>query len=119
MAEEELVEPFEEEELVGGCFTNSIWGQMCANTPDLENATLEEIEAFLDPPLLQRRISNCLSPRGRPNLQVSQENCNPVPPKQVSMPCAGPTSSSSGTGVPKAVQHFSGLNGCTFNFYQS
>ena len=27
-----------------------IWDQMCANTFDLENATLEEIEAGLDPP---------------------------------------------------------------------
>ena len=27
-----------------------IWDQMCANTLDLENATLEEIEAGLDPP---------------------------------------------------------------------
>ena len=75
---EKLVEPFEE--LVGGCFSKSIWDQMCANMPDLENATLEEIEAlldpefvpegWLDPPLLQRRSSNCLSPR-RQSLQVS------------------------------------------------
>ena len=52
-------------------------------------------------------------------LPEDRESSNPVPPKHVSMPRAGPTSSSSGTGVSKAVQHFSGLNGCTFNFYQS
>ena len=51
MAEEELVEPFEEDELVGGCFSKSIWDRMCTNTPDLENVTLEEIEALLDPEL--------------------------------------------------------------------
>ena len=37
------------EELVGGCISKKIWDQMCANTLDLENATLEEIEAGLDP----------------------------------------------------------------------
>ena len=26
-----------------------IWDQICANAPDFENATLEEIEARLDP----------------------------------------------------------------------
>ena len=34
------------EELVGSCI---IWDQMCANTLDLGNATLEEIEAGLHP----------------------------------------------------------------------
>ena len=34
------------EELVGGCISKD---QMCANTLDLENAMLEEIEAGLDP----------------------------------------------------------------------
>ena len=38
------------EELVGGCISKKIWDQMCANTLDLENATLEKIEAGLDPP---------------------------------------------------------------------
>ena len=38
------------EELVGGYISKKIWDQMCANTLDLENATLEEIEAGLDPP---------------------------------------------------------------------
>ena len=37
------------EELVGGCISKKIWDQMCANTLDLENAMLEEIEAGLDP----------------------------------------------------------------------
>ena len=37
------------EELVGGCISKKIWDQMCANTLDLENATVEEIEAGLDP----------------------------------------------------------------------
>ena len=37
------------EELVGGCISKKIWDQMCANMLDLENATLEEIEAGLDP----------------------------------------------------------------------
>ena len=37
------------EELVGGCISKKIWNQMCANTLDLENATVEEIEAGLDP----------------------------------------------------------------------
>ena len=37
------------EELVGGCISKEIWDQMCANTLDLENAKLEEIEAGLDP----------------------------------------------------------------------
>ena len=54
---------------------------MCANTLDLENATLEEIKAGLDPdfvpegwldrPLLLRRSSSYLSPRRRPSVQVS------------------------------------------------
>ena len=38
------------EELIGGCISKKIWDQMCANTLDLENVTLEEIEAELDPP---------------------------------------------------------------------
>ena len=33
-------------ELVGGCIS---WDRMCANTLDLGNTTLEEIEAGLDP----------------------------------------------------------------------
>ena len=37
------------EELVGGCISKKIWDQMCANTLDLENATVEEIAAGLDP----------------------------------------------------------------------
>ena len=37
------------EELVGGCISKKTWDQMCANTLDLENATLDEIEAGLDP----------------------------------------------------------------------
>ena len=37
------------EELVGGCISKKIWDQMCANTLDLENATVGEIEAGLDP----------------------------------------------------------------------
>jgi len=37
------------EELVGGCISKKIWDQMCANTLDLENAMVEEIEAGLDP----------------------------------------------------------------------
>ena len=37
------------EELVEGCISKKIWDQMCANTLDLENATLEEIKAGLDP----------------------------------------------------------------------
>ena len=49
MAEEELVKPFEEEKLVGGCISKKIWDRICANAPDFENATLEEIEARLDP----------------------------------------------------------------------
>ena len=48
--------------------------------------------------------------------QFDKENCDPVLPKQVSM-SAG--SSSSGSGVPKAMQQFSGLSGCTYKFYQS
>ena len=36
------------EELVGDCISKKI-DQMCANTLDLENATVEEIEAGLDP----------------------------------------------------------------------
>ena len=69
------------EELVGGCISKKIWDQMCANTLDLENATVEEIEAgldpdfvpegWLDPPLLLRRSSSYLSPRRRPSVQVS------------------------------------------------
>ena len=51
-----------------------------------------------------------------PVATIDEENCDPVLPKQVSM-SAG--SSSSGSGVPKAMQQFSGLSGCTFNFYQS
>ena len=35
-------------ELVGGCISKKIWDQMCANMLDLENATLDEIEAGLD-----------------------------------------------------------------------
>ena len=46
-----------------------------------------------------------------------KENSNPV--LMLSIPSAGPTSSCSSPGVPKAVQQFSGLTGCTFNFYQS
>ena len=46
-----------------------------------------------------------------------KENSNPV--LKISMPSAGPTSSCSSPGVPRAVQQFSGLTGCTFNFYQS
>ena len=46
---EELVEPFEEEKLVGGCISKKIWDRICANAPDFENATLEEIEIRLDP----------------------------------------------------------------------
>ena len=49
MAEEELVEPFEEEKLVGGCISKKIWDRICANAPDFENTTLEEIKARLDP----------------------------------------------------------------------
>ena len=37
------------EKLVGGCISKKIWDQMCANTLDLENATVEEIKAGLDP----------------------------------------------------------------------
>ena len=48
-----------------------------------------------------------------------KENSNPVPSKKVSMPSAGPTTSCSSTGVSRALQQFSGLTGCTFNFYQS
>ena len=74
------------EELVGGCISKKIWDQMCANTLDLENATIEEIEAGLDPdfvpegwldpsplllPLLLRRSSSYLSSRRRPSVQVS------------------------------------------------
>ena len=43
-----------------------------------------------------------------------KENSNPVP--KISMPSAGPTSSCSSPGVPRGVQQFSGLTGCTFNF---
>ena len=39
------------EELVGGCISKKIWDQMCANMLDLENATVEEIEAGQDPEL--------------------------------------------------------------------
>ena len=46
MAEGELVEPFEEEKLVGRCISRD---RICANALDFENATLEEIEARLDP----------------------------------------------------------------------
>ena len=46
------------------------------------------------------------------SLIEDKENCNPVP-------SVAPTSSFSGTGVPKALQQFSGLTGCTFNFYHS
>ena len=49
MAEEELVEPFEEEKLVGGCISKKIWDRICANAPNFENATLAEIKARLDP----------------------------------------------------------------------
>ena len=38
------------EELVGGCISKKIWDQMCANTLDLKNATVEEIEAGLHGP---------------------------------------------------------------------
>ena len=37
------------EELVGGCISKKIWDQMCANMLDLENTTVEEIKAGLDP----------------------------------------------------------------------
>ena len=40
--------------------------------------------------------------------RLKTENSNPVPSKQISMPSAGPTSSCSGTGVPRALQQFSG-----------
>ena len=48
---EELVKSFEEEKLVGGCISKKIWDNhwTCTNTPNFENATLEEIEARLDP----------------------------------------------------------------------
>ena len=178
MAEEELVEPFKEEKLVGGCISKKIWDRICASAPDFENATLEEIEArldpnfvpegWLDPPTppkkklklsLNRKKTTSISElsalrnsslrnRDTRALRVyertsevqeksagqciqsgasfdpissieDKENSNPVPSKQVSMPSAGPTSSYSGTGVPRALQQFSGLTGCTFNFYQS
>ena len=134
MAEEELVEPFEEEKLVGGCISKKIWDRICANAPDFENATLEEIEArldpnfvpegWLDPQLLRRRSSSYCSTGRKRYLAVIELSAlklysNPVPSKQVSMPSAGPTSSCSGTGVPRALQQFSGLTGCTFNFYRS
>ena len=37
MAEEELVEPFKEEKLVGGCISKKIWDPICANSPHFEN----------------------------------------------------------------------------------
>ena len=48
MAEEELVEPFEEKELVGGCFLSQ-YGIECVPTCPIWKTPLKEIEALLDP----------------------------------------------------------------------
>ena len=71
----------EVEDLNRGSISKKIWDQMCANTLDLENATVEEIKAgldpdfvpegWVDPPLLLRRSSSYLSQRRRPSVQVS------------------------------------------------
>ena len=41
--------PEKEEKLVGRCISKKIWDRICANAPNFENATLEEIKARLDP----------------------------------------------------------------------
>ena len=67
MAAEELVQLFEEETLVGRCISNKIWDRMCANAPDFENSTLEEIEARLDPTMVPEGF---LDPPTRPKKKL-------------------------------------------------
>ena len=59
------------EELVGGCISKKIWDQMCANTLDLENATLEEIEAGLDPP--EGRLDPPTPPKKKLKLSLAKK----------------------------------------------
>ena len=96
------------EELVGGCISKKIWDQMCANTLDLENATVEEIEAGLDPDFVPE---GWLYP--------------PTPPKKLKLSLAKKktectselfTSKASRFATPVSEKE---VNGCTFNFYQS
>ena len=73
------------EELVGGCISKKIWDQMCANTLDLENATVEEIEAGLDPDFV---------PEGRLD--------PPTPPKKLMLSLAKKTECTSELSALKA-----------------
>ena len=71
--------------------------------PDLENAMLVETEALLDPEFVPEGWLDPPTPPKK-KLKLSHakkktESTSQRPAKQVSVPCAGPTSSSSGTGV--------------------
>ena len=46
---EPKIEVFKEDELIGECISKKVWEQITSSAPDFENASLEDIESFLDP----------------------------------------------------------------------